>query len=255
MNAPVIVSIDQSVATITLNRPHRRNAIDAALRAELADGLAELDAHPSVRVVVLTGAGTAFCAGVDQTEPQIDDRHVLARAAEPVSAPIARFSKPIIAAVNGAAVGGGLELALTCDLLVAHEAASFGLPEVQIGSMPGSGGTQRLLRVAPRPVAMRMLMTGERIDAAEAHRIGLVSDVFPALDFTDGVTAIAHRIADNAPLSLAAIKRSVTAGEQAALAAGLVVERSQWALLSSTQDRDEGRRAFRERRPARFIGN
>ena len=251
----LLISVDEWVATVTLNRPERRNAIDAGLRSSLTAALADFDADPAVRVVVLTGAGTAFCAGTDQSETATDDRHVLARDPQPVSAPISALNKPIIAAVNGPAVGGGLELALTCDLIVASEQASFGLPEVQIGSMPGSGGTQRLLRMVPRPTAMRMLLTGERISAAEAHRVGLVSDLFPAEALAAGVRAIAQRIVANAPLSLMAIKRSVMAGEASALAAGLAVERGHWALLASTQDRDEGRRAFREGRPPRFVGN
>ncbi|HWB36797.1 MAG TPA: enoyl-CoA hydratase/isomerase family protein, partial [Rugosimonospora sp.] len=149
MTGPVLTTADGHVAWVRLNRPQRRNAIDSDMRTALREAFARFDADPDVRVAVLTGTGTAFCAGVDQKEEVADHRHVLARDPLPVAAPVTGFSKPVIAAVNGAAVGGGLELVLACDLIVASTAASFGLPEVRIGSMPGSGGTQRLTRIVP----------------------------------------------------------------------------------------------------------
>jgi E-phenylitaconyl-CoA hydratase len=254
VTGPLLVDLADAIATVTLHRPDRRNAIDTAMRAALSRTFAELDESPNVRVIVLTGTDPAFCAGVDQKESAADDRHVLARDPQSVSSPITACQKPIIAAVNGAAVGGGLELALACDLMVGSTAASFGLPEVQIASMPGSGGTQRLLHAVARPTAMRMLLTGERIKADEALRVGLLSDLFEHETFLANVHAIAERIASNAPLSIKAIKRSVAAADNITLSAGLAVERSNWALLTSTRDRAEARAAFRENRPAEFIG-
>lgn len=242
------------VALITLNRPERRNAINAEMGSALRDMLASLDVDSGIRAIVLTGAGTAFCAGVDQNDTSGADRHVLHRLDAAVSAPIAALATPIIAAVNGPAVGGGLELALTCDLVVGGESASFGLPEVRIGSMPGSGGTQRLVRAVPRAVAMRMLLTGERIDAAEAFRIGLISDLFPTGDLLAGATTLAERVAANAPLSVRAIRDSVREGADASLDFALACERTKWALLSTTADRAEGRRAFLEKRAPIFTG-
>jgi enoyl-CoA hydratase/carnithine racemase len=251
----LLVSAEGGVAWVTLNRPTRKNAIDQSLRARLADRLAELDADPGVRVVVITGAGDAFCAGVDLKEAPVAPGPVpsITGSLPPVAAALGRMRKPTIAAVNGPALGGGFELVLAADIRIAADTARFALTEVRIGSMPGSGGTQRLVRAVPRAIAMHLLLTGDAVDAAEALHLGLLSEVVPADALRDRAAAIAARIASNAPLSVLAIKASVRAGERD-LEAGLAAERQLWDLLSTTEDREEGRAAFRQKRPPEFKG-
>lgn len=241
------------VGWIRLDRPEQSNAIDPAMRAGLDAAIAAHEADDEVRVVVLTGNGRHFCAGVDlKSATPVDATGPLDLGA-PVAAPISRLTRPVIAAVNGAAVGGGFELALACDLRVASSRAFFSLTELRIGSLPGSGGTQRLFDALPSAIAWRMLLTGERLDAEAAGRHGLVSDVFDEDGFEASVAALADRIAEAAPLSLRAAKLAAGAalgGE----ATGHTLERVLWRLLAATDDRQEGRAAFREKRPPHFTG-
>jgi E-phenylitaconyl-CoA hydratase len=246
---------DNGVAWIVLNRPAKRNALNAAMRADLDASLVSLAADDAVRVVVLTGAGSAFCAGVDLADSPAVSRHPLAQRAAPVAQSLASFAKPVIAAINGPAAGGGLELALACDVRIAARGARFSLPEVGLGSLPGSGGTQRLMRAIQPAIAARMLLSGEPMSAEEALRAGLVSDLVEPEELANFAATLARRIAGNAPLSLHAMKQCLLAAREAPLAGGLELERSLWALLATTQDRQEGRAAFRERRPPRFTGN
>jgi enoyl-CoA hydratase/carnithine racemase len=214
-----------------------------------------IEADPSVRVVVLTGAGDSFCAGTDLKEvPTEPATHPLGDPTPPIASAIDRLSKPVIAAINGPAAGGGLELALACDLRVASATATFALPEVRVGSLPGSGGTQRLFAAIPAAVAAKMLLTGTPIDAAEAHRVGLVSDVVAPSELRGSVQALAEQIAANAPLSVRAAKLAVRSALDARLAPGLALERALWGLLATTEDRAEGRAAFREGRPPNYRG-
>ncbi|HWE34259.1 MAG TPA: enoyl-CoA hydratase/isomerase family protein [Solirubrobacteraceae bacterium] len=253
VESPLLVRREGAVAWVWLNRADRRNAISAAMRSELSAQLAELNADDSVRVAVLTGTGSAFCAGVDLTEQREAPPHVDALVAEPVALPVEQFEKPILAAINGPAVGGGLELALAADMRVASTAATFALPEVKLGSLPGSGGTQRLIRAMSPAVASKALFTGEPFDATEALRAGLVSDVFEPDELIAATEALAAKIAANAPLSLRAAKlalRTAWTSQE-----GLALERALWGLLSVSADRAEGRAAFRERRPPRFTGS
>jgi len=245
----VDVTRTDSVGWVRLDRPEKRNAISLQMRTELAAAFDELDRDPAIRVAVLTGNGPAFCAGVDLSEQQPPAPGGL-QATKPVSHPLDRFEKPLLAAVNGAAVGGGLELALAADLRIASSAARFGLPEVQLGSLAGSGGTQRLAQVAFPAVAAKMLFTGEPIDADEALRCGLVSDVTSPEDLLSLADRLASRIAANAPLSLRAAKLALRAAPQ-----GRDLERALWAFLATTSDRAEGRAAFRDKRPPEFTGN
>jgi E-phenylitaconyl-CoA hydratase len=249
----LLVERDGGVALVTLDRPGQRNAVSQEMRADLARVLAELDGGPDVRVVVLTGAGTAFCAGVDLKEGSAASGFSVAMAAEPVVRPLEQFGKPVIAAVNGAAIGAGLEIALACDIRVASSAARFGLTEVRIGSLAGSGGIQRLARVLSPSLAATMVYTGEIVDAGTALRGGLVSQVTEPNDLVTTSLDIATRIAANAPLSLQAAKRALRAAVEPATE-NLTLERTLWALLSTTWDREEGRAAFREKRPPRFKG-
>lgn len=247
---PVVWERAGAVGWVRFNRPDRRNAIDQATHDGLAQAFAELEADDGVGVIVLTGNGPAFCAGVDLHE-QRPARGPL-DLGEPVSAPVDRCTRPVLAAVNGPAVGGGFELALAADLRVASSAAYFQLTELRIGSLPGSGGTQRLFDALPSAVAWRLLATGSRLPAADAERFGLVSDVFAAETFDGDVAALAAEIAAAAPLSLRAAKlaRAASGTDHA----GLAMERVLWRMLAATEDRAEGRAAFREKRPPEFRG-
>ena len=249
--ATVGYAVRDGAAWITLQRPERRNAIDRATRQRLAEAFAAAEQDDAVRVIVLTGAGTAFCAGVDLKEE--------APAADPapsgrLTAPLDVATKPVIAAVNGPAAGGGFELVLAADLRIAASTASFALPEVSIGSLPGSGGTQRLVRATTPARALRMLLTGQAIDAATALAWGIVSDVVAPGALAALATTLAARIAVNAPLSLQAAKRAARAADDVPLSVGLDLERTLWATLAKTADRAEGRAAFREGRPLKFSG-
>jgi len=250
MDEAILVRRDDHVAWVTFNRPERRNALDPASRTLLGEVFAELGGDAQIRVAVLTGAGSAFCAGTDlsaagQTVPGTTQRLV---------SPVEDFPKPVIAAVNGPAAGGGFELALAADLRVAHPSARFLLPEVRIGSLPGSGGTQRIFSALPSAVAWKILLSGVPLTAEDALRYGLVSDVFPDEAFLDEVAVLAHRIAEGAPLSLRAAKRAGRAALDGGREAGYALERSLWAQLAETEDRAEGRAAFREKRAPHFRG-
>lgn len=252
--ATVLTRRDQNVSWLVLNRPAKRNALNAAMRSALERALAGLAADDDVRVVVITGSPPAFCAGADLTDGQ-PASHPLANRGGPVARSLAAFPKPLIAAINGPAVGGGLELALACDIRVAASSARFALPEVRLGSLPGSGGTQRLMRAIHPAIAARMLLTGDPISAEEAVQAGLISDVVDDAQLAGFAGELAGRIAANAPLSLRAMKQCLLAAREAPLFTGLELERALWTALAATHDREEGRAAFRERRSPHFHGN
>jgi enoyl-CoA hydratase/carnithine racemase len=250
----VVVTRIGHVGVLTLNRPEKRNALNVEMRQQLSKKLDEFETEPDVRVVILQGAPPAFCAGADLSESPSDAQHTSAEVSASVSAPFAAFTKPIFASVNGAAAGGGLEIALACDFIIASNTAKFLLPEVRIGSLPGGGGTQRLVRAVPRGVAARMLYTGDAIDAASALARGLVSEVVDSENLEAYALELATKIAANAPLSLAAIKQCLRIATTTSLDEGLAVERKLWLQLTATADRSEGRKAFREGRPPEFRG-
>ena len=242
------------IGWLVLDRPERRNAIDRATRQALAEATSALDADDEIRVVAITGTGSSFCAGTDLKEaPPADLAHPLVDPLPRITAPFERLTKPLIAVINGPAAGGGLEIALVADLRVASSNATFSLPEVRVGSLPGSGGTQRLFAAVPSAVAWKMLLTGLPIDAAEALRVGLVSDVVAPDSLRATAEGLARAIADAAPLSIRAAK---IAGRAAldGTPNSLDLERALWALLATTEDRAEGRTAFREGRPPRYKG-
>lgn len=249
---PVRVRTESSIGWVVLNRPERRNAISLAMREQLREQFARLNDDDAVQVVVLTGAGSAFCAGVDLKEGDSGPAAAQALRSEPVAAPLQRFEKPMLAAINGPAVGGGLELALAADLRIASSDATFALPEVKLGSLAGSGGTQQLVSAMPAAVARKAIFTGEPLDADTGLRYGLVSDVVAPGDLLGAAERIALQIAANAPLSLRAAKIALASAESPH--SGLMLERALWGLLSVTVDRQEGRAAFREGRPPRFTG-
>jgi E-phenylitaconyl-CoA hydratase len=243
------ISVDDMVALVTLNRPDKRNAINDEMRAELTDAFARFDADPALRVVVLTGAGSAFCAGGDLSASTAPDPN-RPRIVEPLD----QFSKPVVAAINGLAYGGGLELALACDLRIASSAARFALPEVRIGSLPGSGGTQRLPAVVGPTLAAQMILTGEPIDAPRALAAGLVSQLCEPDQLLATALGHARTIARNAPLAVIAGKRALRAAAGMHDLERLDLERNLFNALASTEDRNEGRRAFREKRQPVFKG-
>jgi enoyl-CoA hydratase/carnithine racemase len=247
----VLVSIDDQVGLVTLNRPEKRNALNFEMRDRLQSALEQFAANEDVRVVVLEGAPPSFCAGVDLSETST---HVPPEAQTPVGQPFALFPKPIIAAVNGAAAGGGFEIALACDFIVASTSAKFLLPEARLGSLPGSGGTQRLPRAIPRAMAAKMLYTGDALSAQSALDYGLVTEIVEPDALHARALTIARQIAHNAPLSLAALKQCLNAAGNLPLDEGLALERGLWAQLASSDDRAEGREAFREGRPPQFKG-
>lgn len=244
------------VAVITLDRPASLNALNFELVAELADTLGRLDADEAIRVVVVTGAGDrAFAAGADITElaEQTPERLRSEGRFEAYDR-IAAVGLPVIAAVRGYALGGGCELAMSCDLIVAGDDAKFGQPEIRIGVIPGAGGTQRLTRVVGRAVAMEMVLTGRMMDAAEAKARGLVSQVVPAAQTMAAALELADTIAAMPPLAVRAAKRAVLAASELPLSAGLQAERQAFFDLFATDDQREGMHAFMEKRQATWTG-
>jgi E-phenylitaconyl-CoA hydratase len=252
-------SVDERVATIVLNRPEAMNALDPEMRQELVKIWERVRHDDDIWVVVVTGAGEkAFCAGADlkKTMP-CDESFARQLFSNPVPASTAahmQTDKPIIAAVNGYAMGGGMEIALACDIRIASEHAQFALSEAKVGSIPGSAGTQRLPRAIGMSDAMLMLLTGDRIDAQEALRNGLVSRVVPHEALMPAAYEIARKIASNAPLSVRAIKRLVKRGMDLPLPHAIEAERYVFGLLYQSEDRIEGRRAFAEKRKPQYKG-
>jgi E-phenylitaconyl-CoA hydratase len=251
--------IQDGVALVTLNRPEAMNSIDPETNAELLQAWESLSRNEDVRVLLLTGAGErAFCTGADlkKTMPPAESAasQLYGDVAKAANFGSLHTHKPVIAAINGYALGGGLELALLADIRICSENAQFGLPEVRVGSIPGAGGTQRLVRAIGQSDAMCMLLSGERIDAAEALRIGLVSEVVPQTALQDTAWTLARTIAGNAPLATKAVKRLASAAGELPLFAGLEFERQAFGLLRDTEDRLEGRRAFAEKRAPVFRG-
>ena len=244
------------VALVTIDRPEARNALSFAILAELAEALEALDGDPACRAIVLTGAGDrAFAAGADILElaEQTPERLELEGQFEPWDR-IAAIGVPLIAAVRGYALGGGCELAMTCDLIVAGDDAQFGQPEIKIGVMPGAGGTQRLTRAVGKALAMELILTGRTMDAAEAKQAGLVTAVVPAAETIERALTLADTIASMPPLAVRAAKRSVLAAAELPLSEGLRRERQAFFDLFATQDQREGMRAFSEKRAPVWTG-
>lgn len=245
------------VATITLNRPEAMNALDPESRVALAECWRRVSDDDAIRVAILTGTGEkAFCTGADlkKTMPPKESFAQLTFGEEDSSEAFFGSDKPSICAINGYALGGGLELALVCDIRIAAENARFGQPEVRVGSIPGAGGTQRLPRAVGLSDAMLILLTGDIVDSAEALRIGLVSRVVPLAKLLDEAQMIAARIAANAPLAVRAVKRLAVQGAHLPLGDAIRAERMTWGLLRDTEDRIEGRLAFQQKRPPVFRG-
>jgi len=256
--ALVLVERQGAVAWLTLDRPQAANALSRALVAALRAQLAALAGLRDLTAVVITGGeGKAFCAGadlkerlamtLDETRTFLDELGALVQAIE-------NFPRPVIAAISGAALGGGLEIALACDIRLADESASVALSEVRLGIIPGAGGTQRLSRLCGIAVAKELILTGRRIDAAAALKLGLVSQVMAKADLRAAVESLCSELAAAGPLALAAAKRAVDIGFGKSMAEALAVERACYESVLTSQDRNEGLRAFAEKRPPRYQG-
>jgi enoyl-CoA hydratase len=245
------------VAVITINRPQKLNALNIQTRAEGAAALDELREDESVRVVVITGAGEkAFVAGADIAEFEgrtaVTQRDVM--TARSLFTAVDTFPKPVIAMINGFCLGGGCELALSCDIRIASEGARFGQPEINLGIIPGGGGTQRLTRLVGEGKAMELILTGDMIDAHHAFNLGLVNLVVPAADLEAKTMEMANRIAEKSPVALRMAKEAVKTAARANLDEGLRREVDLFALCFSSADKDEGVRAFLEKRKPDFKG-
>jgi enoyl-CoA hydratase len=254
----LLYAVDDHVATVTLNRPDVHNAQNDTLRREMYQVFSELTTDDDVKVIVITGAGDrAFSAGADIrefVEPASPTQLRERRKRVEHRAVMERCSQPIIAAINGFALGGGLELALACDIRIAAENATLGLTEINLAIIPGGGGTQRLPRLVGRGKALEMILTGARIPAAEALRIGLVERVVPAGEALKAATELARTIAEKAPIALRYAKEAVVKGVGMALEDGLRLEGDLSTLLRTTEDRLEGAKAFLEKRKPRWSG-
>ena len=246
------------VGTITLNRPDVHNAMNEAMRRDLYACFAGLITDDSVRVVVVTGSGDkAFSAGADIREftaPQVPTQFRESRRRVEFRSLMERCPQPIIAAIGGYAFGGGLELALACDIRIASADSRLGLTEIDLAIIPGGGGTQRLPRVVGRGKALEMILTGMRVPAAEALRIGLVERVVPVAELLSSAQALARQIADKAPIALRYAKESVVGGLGLPLADGVRLENDLSTLLRTTEDRVEGAKAFVEKRKPKSSG-
>jgi enoyl-CoA hydratase/carnithine racemase len=251
----LLVDVDAPIATVTLNRPDVYNALSPALVAELADALTALDEDDHVRAVVLTGGPKYFAAGADIRE-MVEKSAVDLMAAErgPRWQAVTQFSKPLIAAVNGYVLGGGCELTLMCDVIVAGDTAQFGQPEVNLGILGGAGATQRWPRTVGKYVAMEINLAGEFMSALRAYRLGLVNRVVPSEATIRVAQDLARQIAAKPPLAVRLIKQSVNRSLETSLTDGLAFERRGFHLLFATQDKREGMRAFVEKRKPEFEG-
>jgi len=256
--ATILHEAADGVVTITLNRPEVHNAMNEQMRQELTRCFGDLATSDAARVVVVTGAGErAFSAGADIrefVEPQVPVRFRESRKRVDFRQAMDRCPQPIIGAIRGYALGGGLELALACDIRIAGEDAQLGLTEVNLAIIPGGGGTQRLPRLIGRGRALEMILTGARIDAREAWRIGLVERVVPAADVLASARELARTLAEKAPVALRYAKEAVVKGLELPLADGLRLENDLATLLRTTEDRVEGAKAFLEKRKPRFTG-
>jgi enoyl-CoA hydratase len=246
------------IAYVTLNRPTALNALNRAMLRELRAAMEDAQADPEVRgLIVSGGSGKAFVAGADITEIapiSAVEAAEFTRYGQAVFELIETLGKPVIAAINGFALGGGCELAMACTLRLATLAAQFGQPEVKLGVTPGFGGTQRLPRLIGRARALQMILTGDPIDCTEAHRIGLVNEIVPAEELIPRAEAILHRILRNAPLAVRFSLQAVDQGLNASLREGTAIESALFSVCAASADKQEGTAAFLEKRPPNFTG-
>lgn len=249
--------VAERIAVITVNRPDKLNALNDATIAELGRAIDEANTREDVAGVLLTGAGRSFIAGADISELESQSPLEAQRRARVGQAIFRRFEtspKPTVAAINGFALGGGCELAMACHVRLASEKAKLGQPEVKLGIVPGYGGTQRLPRLVGRGAALKLLLTGDMIDAAEAFRLGLVDQVVAPESLMDTARTLLAAMVANAPLALAGCIEAVNRGQDVPLEEGCTIESDFFGLLSATADMKEGMRAFLEKRAPTFTG-
>jgi len=259
MNQPTFIKVTpdykKHVALIELNRPKELNALNIRLMEELRDALVELDSNTEVRAIIITGNEKAFAAGADIKEMAgksavdmlIEDRFTTWDQ-------IRKTKKPLIAAVSGFALGGGCELAMTCDMIIASESAKFGQPEIKIGVIPGAGGTQRLTKAIGKARAMEMVLTGKMISSEEALSFGLINKVVPVESYLKAASDLAREIAQMSPVAVQLGKDAVNRSYETHLDEGLTHERKNFYLTFSTEDQKEGMQAFVEKRPPKYQG-
>jgi enoyl-CoA hydratase/carnithine racemase len=251
----VEATVQGGVGLVRIDRPEARNALSPEVMQELAGAVERFDADPAVRCIVIAGSDEVFVSGADIGA--LAERHFHEAVFHPASSfwrRLAEVRTPMIAAVSGWALGGGCELALVCDLIVASETAVFGQPEITLGIIPGGGGTQRLARAIGKQRAMELVLTGRRFDAAEAERMGIVNAVAGKGEWLDSAMELAARIASLPPIAARLAKQAVIAAEEAPMSAGLEQERRLYELAMATEDRVEGMRAFLEKRKPEFKG-
>lgn len=243
------------IVVVTINRPARRNALNLAVKKQLGDIVEMLDADQTTQVIVVTGAGGYFVAGTDIAEMagMTPTEHTLL-VTDRMFTILRKCRKPLIAAVEAYALGGGCELALSCDLIVAGNSARFGQPEIAVGIMPGAGATQRLVRIIGKYRTLRMVMTGDPITAIEAHAMGLLSDLVADGETLNHAVSLAKKITAKPPLAIRAIKEIMQLGEDAPLETALLLERKAFQLLFDTADQKEGMQAFLEKRSPLYKG-
>jgi len=249
----IIVESKGRVGVIRLNRPAQLNALNLALKDELGDAIAAFDADGNIGCMLITGSDKAFAAGADIKE-MADKTYIEAFLGDFVGTwdSAARARKPIVAAVAGFALGGGCELAMQCDVVIAADTAKFGQPEIKLGVIPGIGGTQRLTRAVGKAKAMELCLTGRRMDAVEAERSGLVSRIVPVAQLHDEAMKVADKIANLSQHAVMMIKEAINRGFATTLAEGTRFERGQFYSLFATEDQKEGMAAFIEKRPPVF---
>ena len=253
--AEVRVERSEAVGIVTLDRPESRNALSPQLMAELGEAIDTLDTDEQINCIVIAGNDEVFAAGADiKAMAERSFQEVLNASTMPFWQRIASCKTPLVAAVSGFALGGGCELALLCDLIVASETAEFGQPEVTLGIIPGGGGTQRLARVLGKQRTMEYVLTGRRFDAEMARRMGLVNKVAKKGKWLDEAMVLAVTVAERPPIAARLGKQAVLAAEETALSAGLETERRLYELAMATEDRVEGMRAFLEKREPKFEG-
>ena len=257
----LLYEVRDRVAVVTLNRPDRMNTLGSTMKPDLARAFFELARNDDqVRAVLITGSGDkAFCAGADIKERATDvmrgtEYFVRQKATHELFRNIEEFEKPVIAAINGVALGGGLEIALCCDLRIAASHARFGLPEIKLGVIPAAGGTQRLPRLVGEARAKELILTADLVDAETALRYGLVSRVVPQAELMTAALELSQRIAQHPPLAVRFAKRAINRGMQTDLDSGLEYERYAAAMIVDSEDRIEGMRAFVEKREPQFKG-
>nr|MBC7244983.1 enoyl-CoA hydratase/isomerase family protein [Chloroflexota bacterium] len=255
----ILVTREEDIAIITFNRPQVLNALNHATMAELSAAIDELAHDEDIRCIILTGAGEkAFVAGADINELRAIGSGAqgaeFAAQGQSILFKIENLSKPVIAAINGYALGGGCELAMACDIRIAADTAKLGQPEINLGIIPGYGGTQRLPRLVGKGYAKWLILSGDMISAQEALRIGLVELVVPAAELMTRARELAHKLARKAPVAVALAKMSINVGLGTDLVTGCAFEASQFGLVCATEDRVEGTTAFLEKRPAQFKG-